>query len=148
MTNESNTKKDTMDARRNVLMKALVEAYGDGTVISRKQMIEVWKKNRETFPHFDAIKRNANYIMGRNKFLITLETDVAAVRAKTEQNVAKLEAKRVEKVLPKAVRTNPKKLAKAVLGTTKPVKAAKPEVNTMEGFEQEEESINDIMKQL
>jgi hypothetical protein len=143
-------KRESMEQRRAVLMAALVAEYGEGSVITRKQMEDLWKKDKEKYPNYYCIYKNPIYKVGKNKFIVTTQEDVAAVVSKTAQNMSKLETVRETKLLPKETRTDAKKLAKKV-SVAKTVKKAKEKIqsiNTMDGFENDEEDINQIMKTL
>ena len=144
------TVKADMQAKKAVFLAALVAAYGEGAAITRKQMVAVYNTNKEAFPHFGMIKRDANYKLGRNQFVVTTSADPASVRDKTMANMTKLQAKKESVMLPKETRKSAKKLLAAV--TSPAVKATKPskfaEPDTMEGFEVEEDNINDILRTL
>lgn len=107
-------KKAEMQAKKKVFLAALVAAYGEGAAITRKQMVTVYNTNKEAFPHFGMVKRDANYKLGRNRFVVTTSENPAAVRDKTMENLAKLQDKKESTLLPKSTRKSAAKLLKAV----------------------------------
>jgi len=141
-------KKTTKNAQETKLafIKELVAVYGEGTVVSHKQMLDVAQKT--DFKRFinggiSAIRHDNAYKVGRNQYVVTLSETPATVRDKTATNVAKLTAKKEAQKLPKQGRQSPKKLLKAIAPEV--AKSKFVDENDMVGFEQEEENINDLL---
>ena len=112
-----------MQDKKSALMKALVAAFGEGAVISRKQLLEVWNKAKASYPHSVVIEKNMDYRVGRGMYVVTATENVTKVRDAAIAKMKAMEAQK-EKALPKSTRKSAEKLAKAVM-KTKPVKTSK-----------------------
>lgn len=112
--------------KRAAFMAALVAAFGEGAVVSRKQLIEVWDKNPEKYCHIVTIRKSEDYKVGRNQYVVTTQENPTVARDEARKRLAEVEAKQ-EKAVPAAVRKSPAKLAKKLLtsGLTKPERKAK-----------------------
>lgn len=148
MTNPTKKTNANAQATKNAFLVELVKAYGEGAVISHKQMLDVAHKTdyaRYINGGISAIRHDSNYKVGRNQYVVTVSESPAAVRDNTAKNVAKLVAKKKAAQLPKAVRKSPAKLLEAIAPE---VKASKYVDNDMmEGFEQDDsEDINSLLR--
>lgn len=128
-------------------MQALVAAFGEGTVQRRKDVVAVWAKNPDEYPHLVTITKNLDYRVGRGRYVITASETPAVERDKAIANLKNVEATK----LPAKVRKDATKLAKAV--ATKPAKAPKtvaatpaPNLPVMEDDEAGDEDINTILR--
>lgn len=140
-TKTTSNKKAEMQAKKKVFLAALVAAYGEGAAITRKQMVAVYNTNKEAFPHFGMVKRDANYKLGRNRFVVTTSENPASVRDKTMENLSKLQAKKESALLPKETRKSAGKLLKAVSPESS---QEADELETVE--EDNKEDINNLLR--
>jgi hypothetical protein len=67
-------------SRKGALINALVSKYGEGAVISRKQILEICNTNKEVFPNSVVIEHNEDYRIGRGRYVVTSSDTPAKVR--------------------------------------------------------------------
>jgi len=132
---KQSTRTTNTQAKKQEFLKGLVAEYGEGTVVTRKQLLAVWEKNKDAYPHPVSVEKDMNFRVARNQFIVTTSSNPASVRDQTVSNMTKLQAKKEETMLSKATRTSPSKLAKEVMGED----VAGEEVN-------DEEDINALLK--
>lgn len=136
--------KVTMKAKMTAFLAALVAAYGEGSVITCKQLNTVWNANRSAYPHVVAVRKNDDYKLGRNQFIVTASANPAEVRNKVRDNLAKLQAAKDSTKLPTEVRKNPAKLLKAIKDAS-PVETASDSF-TDNNNEDSQEDINNVLR--
>ncbi len=101
------TKREMKNAQKTALLEALVAAYGEGAVVTRKQLMDVWAKNKAKYAHIVTVRKNADYKVGRNLFVVTTSETPAVVRDKVL-------AERKDKQLPEDLKNNPVAIAKII----------------------------------
>lgn len=159
MTNQK-TKREMKQDQKAAFMQALVDKFGEGAVVSRKDLIDVWKSAPGKFCHVVGIRKNPDYKVGRNMFVVTTSKTPAVVRdaviaerqkmvpADSVKNDVKALAKLVRDGMSKSEKQASKKSSKK---TTKLTEAQKANVHN--GLDVDAnldsdtvEDINDIMR--
>lgn len=116
-TKQPSTRTTNTQAKKTAFMKALVTEYGEGAVVTRKQILAVHAKNPDAYPH--PVVR-LGWRVERNKFLVTLSADPQSLREQTLANTQKLKDKKAQTMLKSDVRNSPAKLMKEVMGSEVP----------------------------
>ena len=102
-----------MTDKKLALMTALVKTYGEGSLVSRKQVKAVYIQNKDLYSGFGIVTRNPETKVGRGTFLLTLKDNVIEQR---DMHIAKLTAKK-DAMLPANVRESATELAQVLMDT-------------------------------
>jgi len=70
----------TTQAKMEKFTEALVKAFGEGSIISRQDVVAVWLKNKDEYPHLVSITKNLDYRAGRGMYVATMSETPAMVR--------------------------------------------------------------------
>lgn len=126
---------------------ALVKEFGEGSVITRTQMLAVFNQSPDAF-HWSSIYHGADFKVGPNRYVATTLADVASVRDAAQQRMATEDAQKLPVETKKSAEKLLKAISDTVAKTKKPSKAKKGAVeNEMPaGALEEGEDINAILK--
>lgn len=135
-------KKETHD-KKQALIDALVATYGDQTVVTRKQILVVYKKNKEKYAHYVNITKNKDHKVERGKFVIIQDMDKTI---EFRDDVLAGREKQKDKLLDKKLRNDPIALAKELMKPESSNNTKKNKKNcSYENSEVTFDDINDFM---
>lgn len=90
-----------LNTKRKLLMTALIEKYGDGSVITHDQLLQMKHTDIDKYSSIAFINQGNTYRVSRARYILTLEDDVQAVKDKYEKNKIPSETKKSVKKLAK-----------------------------------------------
>lgn len=89
-----------------LLVEALIKKYGEGSVVTRTDVMSVWETDKKTFPCHIQITKNDAYKVARNTFVIAKDQNLEKYR--------KAYFDREAQKLPKEIRTSVEKLVELI----------------------------------
>jgi hypothetical protein len=151
------TKSQEVQTRKRELVSALVSEYGEGAVISLKQILVVRDKlSKELYTNtVEYFRKDKDYKIGRNQYVATVAEPPTFVRDKTKERMDKEAELNKSSLLPAEIRKSAKKLAEAIAGpeaitkkTTKPLAEQKivKDMHDDEGPDNSSDDVSDILR--
>lgn len=143
------TKSEMKEDQKKAFLDALVKEFGEGSVVSRADLLKVWHRNPGKFVHVTFVRKNPDYKVGRNQFVVTASETPAKVRDEVMKTMTKVTAEKETKKLPKKTRGSVKELAKLVkdgLSKSENVDNSPVLAGDTETLGGDSEDINDILR--